>query len=388
MHLLTSSRIKLRRTCPRADFHRYEQGLVSVAPEPMATAFGTAVHAGLEAWWTAWQVADGFNAMSDALAALEANETRDPFQGDEFQHARAVAMLIAYDARWGRWAAGVTVLGVEVPFRTALRHPLSGQPAKTWAVAGKIDLLLRLADGRVALCDHKTTSADARSGSDYRRRLTLDPQVSTYFQGAAALGHPADLALWDVLQKPDVRPLLATPVEKRTYTVPRDRACKSCGKKSAPPAPHFDAEAGVSCAGGRVVTDPGGALKAGQRSQDETVDAFHERCMAALADDGPEGALSHIEVVRSDAESESHAWALWHTVREIEETRAAVAKAGRDVRAVPQNADACLRYGTPCQFLPLCEGTAHASDPTRYRHLPVVHGELPTEIQAPGRRAA
>ena len=58
-----------------------------------------------------------------------------------------------------------------------------------------------------------------------------------------------------------------------------------------------------------------------------------------------------------------------------------MAKAGGDVRAVPQNADACLKYGTPCPYLPLCEGTANAADVTRYRRLPVVHGELPTKIQ-------
>jgi hypothetical protein len=339
----------------------------------------------LEAWWRAWQTADGFSALADALAALDDSDT---LRADDYQRARAVAMMLAYDARWSRWAAGVTVLGVEVPFRTALCHPISGQPAKTWAVAGKIDLLLQLADGRVAIVDHKTTSADARSGSDYRRRLTLDPQVSTYFLGAAALGHAADLALWDVLQKPDVRPLLATPAEKRTYTAAKDRACKECGRKKAVPAPHFDEDAGVWCAGGRVQTDPGGALKAGQREFDETPEAYQERCMAALADDGPEGALSHVEVVRSDAESAAHQWALWHTVREIEETRAAVAKVGGDVRAVPQNADACLKYHTPCPYLPLCEGTANAADASRYRRLPVVHGELPEEIQTPAVRAA
>jgi len=385
MNLLTSSRIKQRRTCPRADFHRYEQGLVSTGPEPIATAFGTALHAALEAWWRAWQTADGYGALEDALAALDAVEA---LQADDYQRARAIAMVLAYDARWSRWAAGVTVLGVEVPFRTALCHPITGQPAKTWAVAGKIDLLLQLQDGRVAIVDHKTTSADARSGSDYRRRLTLDPQVSTYFLGAAALGHPADLALWDVLQKPDARPLLATPAEKRTYTAAKDRACKECAKKKAAPAPHFDEEAGVFCALGRVQTDPGGALKAGQRSEDETPEAYQERCMAALADDGPESALAHVEVVRSDAESAAHQWALWHTVREIEEMRVAVAKVGGDVRAVPQNADACLKYGAPCPYLPLCEGTANAADATRYRRLPVVHGELPEEIQTPGVRAA
>lgn len=377
-HLLTSSRIKLRRTCPRADFYKYELGLVSTAPESGATAFGTAIHAGLESWWRSWQTVDGYGALEGALSALGSSE---PLQADPYVYARATAMLLAYDARWSRWAAGVTVLGVEVPFATELRHPLTGQAARTWAVAGKIDLIVRLTDGRVALADHKTTSADARSGSDYSRRLTLDPQVSTYFLGCEALGMPADLALWDVLRKPDVRPLLATPEESRAYTKARDRACKECAKKKSAPAPHFDDDAGVWCAGGRVQTDPGGALKAGQREHDETPEAYQERCMAALADDGPESALSHIEVVRSSTEVEAHGWALWHTVREIEETRAAVQKAGGDVRAVPQNADACLKHGTPCPYLPLCEGTANAADVTRYRRLPVVHGELPTEIQ-------
>lgn len=380
MHLLTSSRIKQRRTCPRADWHRYEQGLVSVAPESGSTALGTAVHSGLESWWTAWQTTDGLGALDGAMCALQASEC---LQGDAFTMAKASAMMLAYDARWSRWAATVTVLGVEVPFRTALRHPISGVAARTWAVAGKIDLIVRLADGRVALADHKTTSADARSGSDYSRRLTLDPQVSTYFLGCEALGMPADLALWDVLRKPDVRPLLATPAESRVYTKAKDRACKECAKKKAAPAPHFDDEAGVWCAGGRVQTDPGGALKAGQREWDETPEAYQERCMAALADDGPEGALSHIEVVRSSAETEAHGWALWHTVREIEETRKAVQAARGDVRAVPQNPDACLKYGAPCAYLPLCEGTANAADPARYRRLPVVHGELPAEIQGP-----
>ena len=194
MHLLTSSRIKLRRTCPRADFYKYELGLVSTAPESGATAFGTAIHAGLESWWRSWQTVDGYGALEGALSALGSSE---PLQADPYVYARATAMLLAYDARWSRWAAGVTVLGVEVPFTTALRHPLTGQAARTWAVAGKIDLIVRLADGRVALADHKTVRGDAGAGSDYRARLTLDPQVSTYFLGCEALGYPPVLHVHD-----------------------------------------------------------------------------------------------------------------------------------------------------------------------------------------------
>jgi hypothetical protein len=88
--------------------------------------------------------------------------------------------------------------------------PHHGPRGAHLADRGKLDGLLRLADGRVAILEHKTTSSDARSGSDYRRRLTLDPQVGTYFEGCEALGTPAEVCVWDVLQKPAIRPLRAT----------------------------------------------------------------------------------------------------------------------------------------------------------------------------------
>ena len=55
-----------------------------------------------------------------------------------------------------------------------LEHPTLGLRARRWAVAGKMDVLLRLSDGRVAIVDHKVTASDARVGSDWRRKLTLD----------------------------------------------------------------------------------------------------------------------------------------------------------------------------------------------------------------------
>ena len=40
-----------------------------------------------------------------------------------------------------------------------------------------------------------------------------------------------------------------------------------------------------------------------------------------------------------------------------------------------------MMYGSPCAYLPVCEGTARITDPTRYRRLPVAHAELPAEMQ-------
>lgn len=346
--LLTSSRLKCWRACPRQHHYRYELARAARAPESAASALGTTVHAALEAWWQTWQRdPSGYGALDAALYAVRgdedgSDESSERQERDPYTAALTSALVIAYDTRWSRWAASVEVLGVEQPFVAPLAHPITGQRARRWAVAGKMDVLLRLSDGRTAIVDHKVTASDARVGSDWRRKLTLDPQVSTYLLGAAELGHPADLALWDVIQKPALRPHKAAADVKLKLD---------------------------------------GTPRAGQRLTDETPDEYQERLIQKLADAGPEAALAHVEVVRTDAEHDAHAWALYHTVREIEESRAVVRACNGDVRAVMQNAGACMAYGSPCPFLPVCEGTASIDDPTRYRRLPVAHAELPAEMQ-------
>ncbi len=332
-HLLTSSRLRSFQSCPRAHHYRYEVGLAPIAPETGARALGTATHAGLEAWWLAHME----DAPQYALpAAMEAAQQSFPVD-DPFALAMLRALVTGYDARWAEWARTVEVLGVERAFEIPLRNPVTGASASTWRVAGKIDALARLSDGRVAIIEHKTRSGDAGAGSDYRRKLTLDPQISTYFDGAAALGYVADLCLYDVLVKPAIKPLLATPEESR-----------------------------------RIKKD--GTPYAGVRFSDETAVEYEARLLASIAAD-PERYLIHAEIVRSDAEREAHAWALWHSARAIEETRRA-ARAARDVRAVPQSPGSCFGTGHRCDFLEVCEGTADARDTSRFRRLPTVHPEL------------
>ena len=208
--LLTSSRMKTWRSCPRRHYYQYELARASHGPESAASALGTTVHAALEAWWCTWRDLGGYGALDAALYAARGDEDAEADrERDPYTVALTQALVIAYDARWSRWAASVEVLGVEAPFVAPLEHPTLGLRARRWAVAGKMDVLLRLSDGRVAIVDHKVTASDARVGSDWRRKLTLDPQVSTYFGGAEALGHPADLALWDVIQRPALKPYKA-----------------------------------------------------------------------------------------------------------------------------------------------------------------------------------
>ena len=319
MNLLTSSRIRAAHACPRLDHYRYELGLV--APQTGAMAFGTAIHAGLEAWWSTMR--DGL--PGDALdAALCAVGLDDPFDA-----ARAEAMLAAYDVRWQRWACGLAeVIAVEAEFRAPLRHPETGHAARTWSLAGKLDALVRLSDGRVAIVEHKTTSRDASAGSEYRARLTLDPQVSVYHDGAAALGYTADLCLYDVLKKPTQKPLTAK---------------------------------------GELKLKKDGAPRAGQRTEDETPEAYRVRLLEAISAD-PEKHLIHAEIVRNERDREEHTRDMWETVYALEHYRR------RLPVLPPRHASACFAHGSPCAFLPLCEGRGRIEDYARGG----AHAELTT----------
>jgi hypothetical protein len=84
--------------------------------------------------------------LDAALAAIPRGEL------DEFDLARIEAMVTGYTCMWDD--VPCEVLGVEHEFQFPL--------VDHWLLGGKIDLVLRLADGRLAIVDHKCIAGDAR----------------------------------------------------------------------------------------------------------------------------------------------------------------------------------------------------------------------------------
>jgi hypothetical protein len=324
--LLTTSGIKAYSACPRQYRYAYALGYRRVT-QPDALAFGTAVHLALEAYWRSRKTGES----APAAAAFDAHAATDLLGP---ARARAEAMVTAYAAAWG--AESVEVLEVEREFRLPLVNPATGHASPRWKLGGKIDLILRLADGRTAIVEHKTTSRDPGPGSEYRDALALDGQVSQYFLGAEALGYAPDLCLYDVLVKPAIKPLEATPEASRRY------------RKSD------------------------GQLDARQRERDETLDEYRERVLSAVAA-SPEKFLARIEVPRLEAEREEYQGDLWDLAAEIRLAE----RTGRARR----NTAACWRYGSPCEFLPVCQKRASLEDPALY-HRPGAHPELDEAGQA------
>jgi hypothetical protein len=318
--LLTNSRMKSFRACPRKHFYEYVEGIKPAADDE-AMAFGTLVHACLEAYWKHRGVT-GESSVDVALSVI-------PTDLDPFTVARIRPMLIAYCESWS--GVECEVLAVESEFRLPLVNPLTNHASRTFELSGKIDLVLRLADGRIAIVDHKTSGESIEPGSEYRRRLVLDGQLSQYWRGCEALGWSPDVGIWDVLGKPAIRPLKATPIESRKYKAD-------------------------------------GSLYVSQREHDETADEFEIRIAEALAADPPRY-LARIEVQRLEVEREQYDVNVWHLATMIREAR--------DYGPAIYNPDSCLRGRRPCPYLDVCEGTVDITDPAKFRRARI-HEELST----------
>lgn len=306
MELLTASRLRSYRQCPRQHYHAYVQSIREIHQSP-ALEFGTAIHKALEVWWKNPDCENRLELALDTLPELE-----------PFALARAAAMVVGYDTFWGD--AGFAALEVEKEFRFPLLNPESGKMSRTWEMAGKIDAIVRGPDGRVWVLEHKTTSEDASVGSVYRQRLTIDGQVSQYVLGALSLDYDPVGVIYDVLVKPSQKPLKATPEALRK-------------------------------------TRKDGEPYAGQRTEDESAEDYLSRVVDAISA-APHEYYQRVEVVRLDAESDEYLYDVWQLADQMRES----ARTGR----APRNPDACFRYGSPCAYWGVCTGTASLDDPTRF----------------------
>lgn len=324
IEVITKSRLAAYNACQRLHHLTYNLGYRSLQPRELAE-FGSAFHAGLDAWWAAYARGEGLIALSAALTAMVEYREKEAPTLDPAQFAKAEVLMAAYDTRWGSTMGEWEVLGVEVEFITTIPG------RKRLRVAGKLDKLVRkVSDGSVWFVEHKTTGADLRDGSTYWQRLRMDPQVSIYFGGCRELGYEPAGCLYDVIDRPHLKPLKATPVDKRKFT--------------------------------KV-----GKLYANQRETDETLEEFRQRMGEAIASE-PEVYFARGEIVRLETELDASA-------QDVEETALQI-RAGSQTGIAPRNPGACFLYNRPCEFIDACSGVASLDDETKFRRVENVHQEL------------
>ncbi len=198
--LLTATRLATLRRCPRQHYYRFELGLSRIRSSD-ALRLGAAFHRGLELHNVGMPAAE---ALSQAAASYDAvPEWADTF---EWQVERETVQQLLTGHFWRYGSDDVQVLAVEQGFELPLVNPHTGRPSRAFALAGKIDAIVRLADGRLAVLEYKTSGEDIGPDSDYWLRLRCDPQLSQYVLAARALGYEVTTVLYDVTRKPTIRP--------------------------------------------------------------------------------------------------------------------------------------------------------------------------------------
>lgn len=323
MKILTTSEARCFHECDRKHHYRYE-----LLYRPITTVdelgFGTLIHGGLEAWLVA-PCGERLDAALEVFASSEC---------DDLTAVLAIELMRGYDARWG--SEPLRALAVEAEYCIPMINPQTGAASKTWMHAGKLDgVVENLHDGTISVIEHKTSSEDIEPGSAYWKLLQVDDQVSNYFEGARALGYQAESCLYDVLGKPKMRPLAATPLDKRTYT-------------------------------------KAGKLYANQREEDESLESFAQRLGASIASE-PHRWYQRGEVVRSDEERFDAKLDLWDTAKAIQASHLS----GRH----PRSPHSCRNYHRFCEYFDVCTRTASLEDQTRFVRVEGPHSELECSTQ-------
>ena len=323
MKTLTHSRLSAFRTCPRQHWMHYELGL---RPErdSFAMRTGSAFHLALD---TRAKGGDIEAAMEQAL-------------DDPYDLALVAAMLQGHAERY-QSRPPLEVMDSELRFDLKLRNPATGAASRIWRIAGVIDRIVRLADGRAALMEYKTTSRDFSPGADYWLRLHMDQQLSIYVLAARELGFEIDTILYDVTRRPALRPKLATPKENRKYKA-------------------------------------NGDLYANQRAEDETPEAFACR-VAEDIQARPDHYFARIEIARLDQDLDDCAAELWQQQKALR----AAQRAGYWYR----NPGACFSPW-PCPYLPICQQRdLEQITPNGFVRVEGVHPELATPEASPASHA-
>ena len=308
--VLTHSRMSCFRDCPRKHNLRYEMGL-RADRDSVPIRVGSVYHEMMDL------AASGMDPMP-ALVNME----------DLYERELVSAMFLMHQQHYAR--ERLESVASELEFDLPLVNPETGRPSTIWRFRGKIDDIVMLDDGRLALLEYKSTTRDFSPGAEYWQRLHMDPQLSLYVIAARELGYEIETVLYDVTRRPMLKPLKATPEDKRKYK--KDKS-----------------------------------LYANLRDRDETPQEYSIRVIRSIAD-RPEHHFARIEIARLDQDLEDCELEMWQQQLAIREAQ----RSGHWYR----NPNSCYGFFT-CDYLPIClNRDLDTNTPTGFIRNENIHPEL------------
>jgi len=344
---LTHSQIQTTMTCPRKGYLAYALGLRrEVDAKPLR--IGRAVHEALELAGKGMFESD---AILQAVAPDTAFGDGDSFSR-EIERQTAMRMLATYFWYWRAKTAELGILETEHVFEIPIVNPDSGRTSRTYTLAGKIDKIVGLPDGRLAVMEHKTTSSDLDITGDYWRRLRIDSQVSIYYLAAKQRGYNINTTLYDVMRKPGIQPKQIPLLDEAGLKIVLDENKLRVFKKDGLPRQSGDAGRGYVL-----------------QTRTETPEEFGDRLALDMAE-RPDWYFCRREVVRTADDIEDARHELWQYTKTLRDCE----RYGR----WPRNTRSCIGFGR-CPYFDLCVDHVDVESggvPDGYMVVDDVHQEL------------
>jgi citrate lyase gamma subunit len=228
--LLTYSRTQDFKSCRRRHYWAYEVGIRPTL-DAKALRMGTAYHAGLDVL----KQGKMYDFAAEAVRAQYADvptETVDRASAWDFECETVVALVSGYEWRWSEQK--LKVIASERTFCLPLVNPETGASSRAWMLAGKIDGIVELEDGRLAVLEHKLQGDDIEPESEYWRRLQLDHQITLYVYAARQLGYDVATVLYDVARKPTIRTEQVPILDEQGLKIVLDASGKRVAKRKKP----------------------------------------------------------------------------------------------------------------------------------------------------------
>lgn len=293
MDLLTHSAMSSFKSCRRKYYYAYEVG-IRPAVDAKALRIGSAVHAAMEV-----------GSLEGAVGVVASLYGMPPAGFDEYwwniEGQTVMTLVLGYYWRWA--TSQITTLEPEFKFELPLTNPATGHATPLWMRGGKIDGIVRLADGRLAIREMKTTSDDVTPDSPVWRRLRIDHQITHYTVAARDAGYDVATVLYDVIRKPTIE---ATPVALRDadgLKIVRDANGNRVMTKQGKPRQTASSEEGFT-----LVTRP------------MTPAEWHDKLVTDIYS-RPDYYYARVEIPRLDADLDEYRFELWDIQKTIRDAQ-------------------------------------------------------------------
>lgn len=272
-------------------------------------------------------------ALTSAIEAINQKVAPD----DDTQQliaAQCRALMVGYNAKWGEilWET----VSTEEQFHIPVVNPETGSTSRTWTHAGKKDGIITYPEsGKRYLLEHKTASEEiADPGATYWRRLVIDSQVSGYMLAEWQNENKLDGTVYDVIRKPSTRPKQIT---------------KALQKIMIQQGTYLNYE----------------VPKEYRLLEIENIVLYEIRITDEFLSN-PEKYYQRRVIPRMDDELVEYAGEIWSIGKDILDAR------NNDKHY--RNSDACMTWGTPCEFLSICSG--HDNQDSDNWQKREIHSEL------------